>query len=126
MIVQNCTCIFTYLRPDLASHGCNANTKVFLHYNMHGNLVFIAALKVTKLLYIGTPWPHGLQKRLYPFIAALKSHEITLHWYAGRPWAGSASVLKKIYHPCAGKALNGLSTVMLCKSTSRYILPVRY
>jgi hypothetical protein len=46
---------------------------------------FIAALKVTKLLDIGVPWPHGLQKGLNPFIAALKRHGITLHWSSMAP-----------------------------------------
>jgi hypothetical protein len=68
---------------------------------------FIADLS-HKILYIGAPWPHGLQKRHNPFIAALKSHETTLHWYGGHPWAGSASELKKSYPPWAGEALNGL------------------
>jgi hypothetical protein len=50
-----------------------------------------------KLLYIGVPWPHGLQKRFNPFIAALKSHEITLHWYGGRPYLRRSRGISDIY-----------------------------
>jgi hypothetical protein len=63
----------------------------------------MAALKSHKILYIGAPWPQGLQKRLNSFIVALKSHEITLHWYGGRSWAGLASELKKNLPPMGGQ-----------------------